>query len=49
MTKIDKFKGDYDFLSNFATCYIRYEGVLYTSVECAFQAAKVPDIDTKKA
>jgi predicted NAD-dependent protein-ADP-ribosyltransferase YbiA (DUF1768 family) len=48
MTKIDNFKGNYEFLSNFAPCYIRYEGVLYTSVECAFQAAKVSDIDIKK-
>ena len=48
MTKIDSFKGNYEFLSNFAPCYIRYEGVLYTSVECAFQAAKVSDINIKK-
>ena len=48
MTKIDSFRGNYEFLSNFAPCYIRYEGVLYTSVECAFQAAKVSDINIKK-
>lgn len=48
MTKIDSFEGNYEFLSNFAPCYIRYEGVLYTSVECAFQAAKVSDINIKK-
>jgi len=48
MNKITNFKGEYEFLSNFAPCYIRYNGILYTSVECAFQAAKVEDIQIKK-
>lgn len=34
------FRGDYDFLSNFYKCNIEYEGVIYSSVENAFQAAK---------
>ena len=48
MTRITSFKGDYEFLSNFAPCYIRYNGILYMSVECAFQAAKVDDVHLKK-
>ena len=48
MNKITSFKGDYEFLSNFAPCYIRYNGILYMSVECDFQAAKVDDVQLKK-
>lgn len=48
LTKIDKFTGDYAFLSNFATAVFRYEGILYTSVEAAFQAAKTDDRELKR-
>ena len=48
LTKIDKFIGDYAFLSNFATTAFRYEGILYTSVEAAFQAAKTDDRELKR-
>lgn len=48
MNKITTFKGEYAFLSNFTTAVFRYEGVLYTSVEAAFQAAKTSDIETKR-
>lgn len=37
---IDSFRGDYDFLSNFYTCDIEYQGLRFTSVEAAYQAAK---------
>ena len=37
---IKSFKGKYEFLSNFATCRVVYNGVLYPTVEHAYQAAK---------
>ena len=37
------FKGTYAFLSNFAECYIGYEGLYFPSVEHAYQAAKTDD------
>lgn len=40
---IDKFTGKYKFLSNFYLIPIEYEGVIYRSVEHAFQAAKTLD------
>lgn len=44
--KIVLFKDDKGFLSNFYPCFIVYEGVQYSSVEHAFQAAKA-GIDDK--
>lgn len=38
--KIDRFRGKYAFLSNFAPCIVSYDGYKYASVEHAFQAAK---------
>lgn len=38
--KIDSFRGQYSFLSNFSTCKIRYNGLLFCSTEAAFQAQK---------
>ena len=38
------FRGEYDFLSNFYKCNVEYEGVIYSSVENAFQAAKTLDL-----
>lgn len=37
---IAEFTGKYRFLSNFWSCFITYEGVIYPSVENAYQAAK---------
>lgn len=37
---INDFSGRFRFLSNFWSCYVRYEGQLYPSVENAYQAAK---------
>lgn len=38
--KIDRFSGEYDFLSNFYETDVYLDGELYPSVEHAFQAAK---------
>lgn len=38
--KIDKFTGDYYFLSNFFECDVEYLGLTYRSSEAAYQAAK---------
>lgn len=40
MNTINNFRGEFDFLSNFTPCPIRYEGILYPSVEHAFQGCK---------
>jgi len=37
---ISEFKGDYRFLSNFYAASVYLDGILYPSVEHAFQAAK---------
>lgn len=41
---IDSFEGDYRWLSNFATAPVELDGVLYPTVEHAYQAAKTLDI-----
>lgn len=38
---INKFEGKYEFLSNFYHSEIIYDGILYPTVEHAFQAAKI--------
>ena len=38
--KIDSFSGEYDFLSNFFECDVKYRGRTYCSSEAAYQAAK---------
>ena len=43
MDTIEKFKDDYEFLSNFYPSSICYEGITYPTVEHAFQAAKTLD------
>ena len=40
MREIKGFSGEYRYLSNFYPCKIEYEGLVYSSVEAAFQAAK---------
>ena len=45
---IDRFKGKYDFLSNFFSCLVEYDGELYPSVEHAFQAAKTLDRENRE-
>lgn len=46
--KINSFRGKYFFLSNFYPCMVEFEGLLYPSVEHAFQAAKTFDIEKRK-
>jgi hypothetical protein len=43
---IDRFTKEtgYDFLSNFYTSTVRFEGVLYPTVEHAYQASKTTDL-----
>lgn len=43
MNRIDQFRGDHFFLSNFYLCPIKLDGVMYPSVEHAYQAAKTLD------
>lgn len=45
---INSFEGQYDFLSNFYPSQIEYEGIIYPTVEHAFQAAKTTDVKTRK-
>lgn len=46
--KIDSFKGQYDFLSNFHESPVHYDNVCYPTVEHAFVAAKSTDKDFRK-
>jgi len=48
MSSINRFKGQYSFLSNFYPCLVEFEGMMYPSVEHAFQAAKTLDMDKRK-
>jgi len=41
---INSFAGDYSFLSNFHPVDIYYEGIVYPSLEHAYQASKTSDI-----
>ena len=43
MKSIDKFSGEYSFLSNFAPCKVTYNGKVFPTVEHAYQAAKCVD------
>ena len=40
---IDKFTGEYRWLSNFELCEVCFDGVMYASSEAAYQAAKTLD------
>lgn len=40
---IDQFREQYDFLSNFHPSPIKYEGIMYPTVEHAYQAQKTHD------
>lgn len=44
---INEFRGEYAYLSNFYSCNIEYEGIIYPSSENLFQAFKTMDIDEK--
>lgn len=46
--KIESFRGDHAFLSNFHPSPIVYEGIAYPTVEHAFQAAKTLDVNERR-
>jgi len=46
--RINRFKGEYDFLSNRYPCRILCEGLEYRSAEAAFQASKCEDENERK-
>ena len=45
---IDRFAGEYIFPSNFYKSPIKYKGIIYPTVEHAFQAAKSQDPDDRE-
>ncbi len=45
---IDKFSGEYRWLSNFWFCQVQLDGITYPSTEHAYQAAKFTDPQTRK-
>lgn len=48
MPRIDSFRGDYYFLSNFYEAPVTYDGVAYQNNEAAFQAQKCADYEARK-
>lgn len=46
---IDRFMGEYRWLSNFQTAKIEYDGILYPTTEHAYQAHKSLDLEVRKA
>lgn len=46
---VDKFRGRYDFLSNFYESPVTYRGLTYRNNEAAFQAQKVSDEEERVA
>lgn len=44
---IDKFEGQYRFLSNFWPCTVFYEGMIFPSSEHAYVAAKTLDVNKR--
>ncbi len=48
MKSINSFQGEYRWLSNFWLCKIKCEGLLYPSVEHAYQATKTLDLEWRK-
>ena len=47
--KINNFRNEYDFLSNFYEAPVEYQGILYLNNEAAFQAQKCMTDEEKKA
>lgn len=48
ITRIDRFNGEWKFLSNFWPSSITYQGLTYPTVEHAYQAAKSTDPEVRK-
>ena len=46
--KIAQFKGEYRFLSNFYPVAVEFEGIMYPTVEHAYQSAKTLDMNERK-
>lgn len=44
MIVIDKFSGEYEFLSNMYPCKVTYNGITYKCSEAAYQAQKQPEV-----
>ena len=47
MDKIEQFRGEYRWLSNFHRCDVEFEGIMYPSSENAYQAAKSDDMEIR--
>jgi len=45
---INRFKGEYFYLSNFYEAPVEYDGILYQNNEAAFQAQKTLDVNVRK-
>src|SRR5574343_193775 len=48
MEKISSFQGNFRFLSNFYPADVEFEGMIYPTVEHAYQAAKTLDFNERK-
>lgn len=48
MNTINKFDGDYSFLSNFYNALVEYRGVAYRNSEAAYQAQKTLNVKTRE-
>lgn len=48
MVSITKFDGQYEFLSNFYNCNVKYDGIYYPHTESAFQAQKTLNIHIRE-
>ena len=46
---IDRFRGEFDWLSNFFLCQVEFEGMNFSNVEAAFQAAKTLDMEERES
>lgn len=45
---VSEFQGEFRFLSNFWPCKVEFEGIMFPSVEHAYQAAKTLDMQKRK-
>jgi N-glycosidase YbiA len=45
---IDEFKGEFRFLSNFWPAIVEFEGIIFPTVEHAYQAAKTLDMQARR-
>lgn len=48
MSKIDHFRGEHSWLSNFTPCLIELDGFTYASAEHAYQSCKSEDLEWKE-